>query len=73
MASMVTQPGFSSVDCSTAPAKFLNSSRELNQQFELEALRLVEGIADWEEWPFQKSNHKGHQVEDEENGLGEHM
>lgn len=72
MASMVTQPGFSSVDCSTAPAKFLNSSREL-KQFELEALCLVEGIADWEEWPVQKSNHTGHQVEDAENGLGEHM
>lgn len=67
---MVTQPGFSSVDCSTAPVKFLNSSRELNQQLELEALRLVEGIADWGEWPVQKSNHTGHQVEDEGNGSG---
>lgn len=33
MESVVVQPGCSSVDCSNASAKFLNSPRELNQQF----------------------------------------
>lgn len=30
-------------------------------------------MAGWKEWPAQKSNHKGHQGENEENGPGEHM
>lgn len=33
MESVVVQPGCSSVDCSNASVKFLNSPRELNQQF----------------------------------------
>lgn len=63
----------SAVGCSNASAKFLNSAGELNQQFELSTLCLLEEMADWEEWPVQKSNHKGHQDENEENGLREHM
>lgn len=57
MESVVVQPGCSSVDCSNASAKFLNSPRELNQQF-----WTLSSVLYWKEWQIGKNGLSRNQI-----------